>query len=122
MKFLFWVFLLFPCVSFGGITQKTVHINAGYYITHNNDSFPAIAFNETSLYNQQNFISQINNDDSLIITLVNNDSISHSFYIKTHINIVLSPGETKVDTLALEEGIYSYADYLNNQKVLGGVE
>lgn len=118
---IFLLFLLFPIFSFAEKLEKTIYINSGYYNTFNSDSFPAIAFNNDSIYNQQNTILNLNADDTLIIKIINKDSLTHGFAVKkTIINHTISPSDSIIDTLHLTEGIHIYYDSFQNFSLLGG--
>jgi FtsP/CotA-like multicopper oxidase with cupredoxin domain len=116
-----FLLLLFPLFLLGNITSKTIYINAGYYHTFNNDSFPAIAFNDSTVFNQQNALINLESNDTLVLKIINNDTTEHGFDIKhAEYFMQINPADSIIDTLSLSDGIYIYYDSRNSFAILGG--
>lgn len=117
-KFLLSLFLFYIVhfCSFGSIIKHTLYINQGTFITTNSTTFPALAFNDSKLYNRNSTCIRLVPNDQLILTVVNRDNIPHGFKIKNNTTSfgVIKPLESKTDTIAFTtEGVYIYYDDSN---------
>jgi FtsP/CotA-like multicopper oxidase with cupredoxin domain len=87
---------LLTCSSLFALQVKdTVYINRGTFTAFNSDQFAYLAFNETSNFNQENARFVMNTNDTLVLRVINNDSLEHGFAVKnTNINSLLNSGDS----------------------------
>jgi Multicopper oxidase len=81
-KFLAFIFLIATMVSFAGTIEKHLYINRGVFTTVKNTTFPFLAFNGDTAFNQLNAIIHVLMNDSLQLTIVNHDNLPHGFSIQ----------------------------------------
>lgn len=92
-------FILFPFFSFGTV-RDTIYINRGTFTAVDGMQFPYLAYNTTPVFSQVNAILPIEVNDSLIITIINNDTAAHGFKIENPLmQLNLAPQDTITDTL-----------------------
>lgn len=114
---------LFCCSfkAFSSTVSETLYINRSQLLSVDSTYLPYLAFNPTSAFESRNHIIKINANDTLILKVLNTDSLMHGFALKNYqgLNIQLNPGDTIIDTLVFEQkGIYIYYDdylYPNNR-------
>ncbi|MBS3912998.1 MAG: multicopper oxidase domain-containing protein [Bacteroidetes bacterium] len=64
------------------LSRDTIYINRGFFTTVDTISFPYLAFNKTTTFNNLNTVLRVEIYDTLELTVVNNDSIPHGFDLK----------------------------------------
>ena len=80
MKTLMMTLLLMSSFVKAEVVFDTLYVNSGCFISET-DSFPYISFNKDSLFSTENSIISKSPYDTLILYLINNDSVDHSFEI-----------------------------------------
>lgn len=100
------------------IVKKTLYINAGYYHTHDQDSFPIVTFNNSKIHTQQNDLIHLSSDDTLLLKIVNTDSLVHGFKINNY-QYNINSSDSIVDSLVVDDGLYCYYDHLSLNRYLG---
>jgi len=114
MKTLFFLLFLAILTKIEARTiSKTLYINKGTFRTVKNTTFPVLAFNETNVFNPKNAVIQLNTEDSLQLSIINNDTTAHGFAIKGigSINAIIFPTDTVTLTLRFpNEQVYIYYD------------
>lgn len=119
MKKFFAVVVCCTALSFvvGATTiQQTLYINRGVFTTVQSTTFPALAFNETPLFDALNKVITITTADTLVLTVINNDTVVHGFAVKNYpgINGTINPAGVYVDTLVSPaEQLFIYYDNYN---------
>lgn len=96
--------------------QQTLYLNRGQFMTVDSMTFPSLAFNETSVYDALNKVVFISVSDTVVFTVINNDTATHGFAVRDYagINATIAPGDTITDTLAAAMArIYVYYDSYN---------
>src|SRR5688500_13585709 len=63
------------------VVPTTLYINRGNFVTVTATSFPSMAFNNSPVYSSLNEVIDIAPGDSLIVTVINNDTVTHGFNI-----------------------------------------
>lgn len=112
--------LLLWNASLASIVNKTLYINRGVYTTVSNTTFPWISFNATNVFDENNEKIILNVNDSLIVKIINNDTVIHGFNVKyiNGVSHVINPTDSIIDTLFFSnEGLFIYYDnyqYPNN--------
>lgn len=107
---------IFSLSSAAAAIQQRLVINRGNFVTVKQTSFPYFAYNEDSLFNSLNKVISLSTSDTVIITVVNNDTVQHGFAIK---NFPLTPlsvnagDSADVTFFSPEERIFIYYDPLN---------
>jgi len=110
---LFFLFYLLWIASYASIVNKTLYINRGLFTTVDNTTFPALAFNVSNGFVPQNAVIKITTNDSLIVKVINNDSLVHGFNVKyvSGVNHLINPADSIVDTLYFSaQGVFIYYD------------
>lgn len=106
-----------------GIVQQTLYLNRGVFTTVDNTTFPAMAFNDSTVFDALNKVVLVSTTDTLILTVINNDTVTHGFAVKGYpgINGVINPAATYIDTLiSTAERIFVYYDnYSTDYRYLG---
>lgn len=103
MKFLFVVFFLFSFQFGYSLQYDTLYINRGTFTAVNGTQFPYLSFNKTSIFNQQNENIRLDVNETLIITVINNDTINHGFTLKDISQYSLFPQDTISDTVLFSQ-------------------
>jgi FtsP/CotA-like multicopper oxidase with cupredoxin domain len=90
-----FAFFIFSEAESATINQ-TVYLNRGVFTTVNNTTFPAFAFNESSAYEENNHVINMQVNDILILKVINTDSVIHGFNLKgeTGFNSTINPGDS----------------------------
>lgn len=94
-------------ISFGVVKMDTVFINSGLLV-YTTDSFPSLAFNEDSLFTPENVVIQANEEDTVILSIINTDSVFHSIILdESNLTMGISPGQLITDSIyGMSEGLY----------------
>lgn len=116
-SYLFFFFLIsFPvCIKANKVFQA-LFINRGSLTTIKGTTFPFLAFNSTTVYNSLNTVINCVKNDTLIITVTNNDSTLHGFKIKnyTGVSYTINPSASITCTIIVSQrSIYAYYDHLS---------
>ena len=99
--------------SFAATVNQTLYINNGSFTTVNNTTFPYLAFNATPVFNARNEVINVTTSDTLIIKVINNDSVIHGFEVQNIAGTVatINPADSISDTLTFtSERIHIYFD------------
>jgi len=113
---IFIITCLFVGKLYAAVVPATLHINRGNFVTVSATSFPYMAFNNGTTYSSENTVLNISPGDSLIITVINNDSITHGFNVWNYAGVsqTILPGDTALVSLYFGvESIWIYYDQLN---------
>jgi FtsP/CotA-like multicopper oxidase with cupredoxin domain len=106
---------------FANTISDTLFINRGIFTTITASQFDYLAFNNTSLFSNENHRLIVPIGDTLQLTVINNDTIVHGFAIKnTTINFILGIGIS--NTISFSNNFASpfiYYDPLPNHRYLG---
>jgi FtsP/CotA-like multicopper oxidase with cupredoxin domain len=111
-----FLLLFFPVFLNANKVFQNLFINRGILTTVKNTTFPFLAFNTTTVYNSSNAVINCIKNDTLIITVTNNDTTVHGFKIKNYpgISYTINPSAnitcTVVPTLRI---LYTYYDHLS---------
>jgi hypothetical protein len=102
----------------------TLYINPGIISldTNGQADFPYLAFNNSPQFDQHNYFSKVIQGNSLQLTLVNNDTVSHTILISEgqFSSGSILPGQSAVVNLGnLGQGIYDIKDSLELNRFLG---
>ena len=74
---------LFSCeLIFSNTVKKKFYINRGTFTTVKNTTFPFVALNKDTSFNQLNEVIIVNTDDTLSLVIVNHDYEPHGFSVK----------------------------------------
>ena len=99
----FFFFLsFFTLISRGTVINKNLYINRGVFTTVHKTTFPWIVFNTSKTFNQLNAVIKITTNDTLIIKVINNDTVKHEFNIKGYAGFTpsaINPADSITDTL-----------------------
>jgi FtsP/CotA-like multicopper oxidase with cupredoxin domain len=112
------IFLFASCLSLSLSATKvfqSLFINRGLLTTVKGTTFPYLAFNSTTTYTSQNTVVNCLKNDTLIITVTNNDSTLHGFSIKNYpgISYTINPSANITCTvIPTQRSIYIYYDHL----------
>lgn len=117
-RFLFVTLLLhgFSLSNSAKEVQTTLYINRGTFTTVNNTTFPSLAFNTTPVYSTLNAVIHFIPGDTLIVTVVNNDTSVHGFTVKDYagISALINPSDSITDTLfSATQRLFIYYDHYN---------
>lgn len=115
---LFFVGVLCTLSSFANIIEDTVYINRGTMMAVDSTYIPYFAFNSTPLFDKENKRLILDIGDTMLLTVVNTDTISHGFDIKGNLNIatIIPTFGTAVVTFSFsEEGAHIYYDHSASQ-------
>lgn len=121
------IFICCLYFSFTGFSEQitdTVFINSGILQTFNGSNINYKCFNSTNVFDKKNAILSYSISDTVSLTIVNNDVVSHQFN-SDHLGVtsaIIAPGsQTSVSIHSLSPGTFIYYDqegYPNN-KILG---
>jgi FtsP/CotA-like multicopper oxidase with cupredoxin domain len=125
---IFFLFVLCHILSIGATLTKRLYINRGSFVTVKNTTFPFLAFNKTTTFNQLNENVNAVIGDTIKFVVINNDTALHGFAVKgTGISsATINPGDSVTYTLssATVKAFVYYDHYLypNNRFLgLGGI-
>jgi len=110
---LFLIFLASALSGFSATISKTIFINRGIFTTVNSTTFPFYTFNDSPVYNSLNSVIQVTTNDTLQLSVINNDTIVHGFDIKntTGNSNTINPGDTiTVNVNFTQQGVFIYYD------------
>ncbi|MDG1842184.1 MAG: multicopper oxidase domain-containing protein [Crocinitomicaceae bacterium] len=117
MRRLFLIhFLIISCGVYSATVNKTIYINAGQMTCFDGNQMFYNAFNESTVFNNQNTQLSIQVGDSLLLKIINNDSIIHGFDIKwtNGLNQIIPSGDSSEIIFSSQEvGAFIYFDPLN---------
>ena len=116
-----WFVLLFIGIVVGPNSQATtvvdtVYINSGSMMAVDSTFMPYFSFNSSSVFDRENKRLILSTGDTMMLTVINTDSISHGFDIKHYSNVeTVIPGLNTVEiTFSFDSpGAYIYYDYTN---------
>ena len=94
--------------------QLRLFINRGLFTTVDSAQFPYLSFNTTKVFNPRNEVIRLRTTDTLVLTVVNNDTATHGFAIQEQsLSGQVLPQDSLVSTLSFSrEGVYIYFDNL----------
>jgi hypothetical protein len=110
------LFMAFAQQVYGTIVPQTLYINRGTFTTVSASTFPAMAFNSGPAFNSLNEIINIGTTDTLMLKVINNDTITHGFDVWNYagINQTILPGDSVIVQLQFSsESIWIYYDQIN---------
>ena len=115
MKFGTGIIVLLALLSnalWGNQVNKTIHINGGMFTTVSSTQFSYLAYNSTSSFDPRNEQIHLTTDDTLIVKVFNNDSVTHNLSVKgMFVGDNILAGDSLVDTISfVNEGLYIYYD------------
>jgi len=115
IRIFFFTFILsFTLISQAAVVNKSLYINRGLFTTVHKTTFPWVAFNNGKTFQQLNAVISIATTDTLVIKIINNDSVKHEFNIKGYAGFtasLINPADSITDTLYFNKrGIYIYYD------------
>jgi hypothetical protein len=105
----------FPVILHANKVYQTLYINRGVLTTIKGTTFPFLAFNSSPTFTAQNVTVFCVKGDSVILNVINNDSISHGFKIKNMpgISYTLAPTANITCTLVTSTlAAYIFYDHL----------
>lgn len=100
----------------GNIKLEKLFINRGVFTTVKQTAFPYLAFNETANFGAKNKVISATTNDSVFITIYNNDSVLHGFEIinSSLAPLTINPGDSATTVFnSQEEKICLYYDPLD---------
>jgi hypothetical protein len=122
MRKLLIIAILFSGMSAGAATiYDTLHINRAFVPLYAS-AFYYCAFNQDTNFSRANTNYNCEVGDSLVITVINNDTASHSFTIDgfvTSSNVVTAGGQITIAFVPPAQGSYRYYSSLSNGAQLG---
>ncbi len=114
--FIFYSLFFFSSVSFCNTSSQKLFINRGVFVTVKQTSFPFISFNDDTVFSSLNKVISATTSDTILFTIINNDSVQHGFAIKnfTMTSLVINAGDSATTTFfSSEEKFFIYYDNLN---------
>lgn len=116
--------LFFSFPLFSQNIDKTLYINNGYFVTIDSVAFPYKTFNKSTEFDTYSEPIVIEEGQIIDLTIINNDSLDHGFYVSHHTSDTLhiSAGDTAFINLQFEQaGAYLFYDPYNYpaNKILG---
>ncbi|MFT5969981.1 MAG: FtsP/CotA-like multicopper oxidase with cupredoxin domain [Flavobacteriales bacterium] len=96
--------------------SKTLYVNKGLYTAIDSSQFPFEAFNSSASFIAENTRLIIDVNDSLMLTIINTDSVAHGFAIKDYLELSepIMPGDTFYAKCSFSTpGIHLYFDNVN---------
>lgn len=113
-KLLFFLLTYLVCQStFAAAVDKTIYINRGVLTTVDLATMPYLAFNSTTTFDQENTRILLEQNDVLTLTIVNTDSISHSFDVTEYsgaLTTIAANSSAQVVLTFSQVGAYIYFD------------
>jgi hypothetical protein len=118
------LFLFLTSVSLQVVANQvedTVYINRGLFTTIQGSQFDYLAFNSSTLFSNENSRFVVSLNDTLVLTVINNDSIQHGFSVKnTSINFNLAVGGMNIFSFSQSSATpFVYFDPLDENTYLG---
>jgi FtsP/CotA-like multicopper oxidase with cupredoxin domain len=117
--FIFSLLISLSYFSFSNNNKFHLYINRGIFTTVKNTTFPFLAFNKDTLFNQLNETIIVDIGDTISFVVVNNDTAHHGFSIKnSSVNInSINPGDSvQVVFTSSEHSAFIYYDNLQFPK------
>lgn len=117
---------LFLSIGLYGLSNQildTLYINQGFFQTFNGSTISYKSFNSASDFDKTNAILTYSSIDTVSLTLINNDVISHQFRSASLgvSSVVIAPGsQANISIHAEQAGTYIYydgQDYPNNKNL-----
>lgn len=104
--------LLLSLSAQAGLVPWKLHLNPGSFTAVDSTGFPYLAFNETSQFSMRNAQIRIAPGDTLRLTLVNHDSLTHGFSIQGVAGslTVTSQDSATADFILNDAGSFLYFD------------
>lgn len=128
MKLIFFTLLAAICGQLYGVSTKTetIFINRGQIEAVDSSLFAYLAFNQTPAFDKSNVLIRIGLGDSLILTVINNDTVNHIFSCQSKIaaSSPILPGDTGIFKFLFSSTgafIYHDANPLMTYLGLGGI-
>ncbi len=108
-----FIMLVLSFQALATTVNQRLYINAGSFTTVDSKTFAYRAFNTSPTFSQRNAVINVSLNDTLIYTIVNNDSALHSFEVDgwnlNHPSVVA--GDSIVDTVVCNQlGAFLYYD------------
>lgn len=120
MRSVIFLTTLFLSVAFGSLkaatVQKTLYLNAGMFTTENLSTFPALAFNSSSVFSQRPEVIRLLPWDILELKVINTDTLLHGFEVQgiTSTNLTMSPGDSASLSITFPNfGLFLFFDNQN---------
>lgn len=115
------LFFLLSVLSFPGVISANkvyqgLFINRGTLTTVKGTVFPFLAFNSSSTFTASNAVVTCLVNDTLILTVNNNDTITHGFKVKNYagISFTINPAANITCTIIpTQRCIYTFYDHIN---------
>lgn len=103
----------------------TLYLNAGMMLAVDSSTFPYKAFNHTSTFDQKNAVIEVQPNDQLIITIINNDTLDHAWFVSEYSALAkfLPTGDSINDTLTFtSEGLHILYNHMDDPvgRYMGG--
>lgn len=94
--------------------NKRLFINRGIFTTVKNTTFPFLAFNPDTSFNQLNEVVRMTVGDTILLKVINNDNVLHGFAVKgTSINSApINPGDSA--SFSISASTHSALVYYDN--------
>ncbi|MFT7604741.1 MAG: FtsP/CotA-like multicopper oxidase with cupredoxin domain [Saprospiraceae bacterium] len=100
--------------SYATLIEDTVYINRGVMMTVDSTNIPYFAFNSTPLFEKENTRLILNIGDTMVLTVVNMDTLAHGFDIKGNIGIATNISALEIAIVSFSyqaEGAHIYYDH-----------
>lgn len=107
--------VLFSGVQAGTVSY-TLYVNSGIYTAVDSQQFVFAAFNDTPVFSPENKRMIAGPGDSLVVKVINNDTVLHGFKIQDHsAGDTIAPGDSIEISVLLGTGpaAYIYYDHLH---------
>jgi hypothetical protein len=102
----------------GTVVEDTVYINRGQMLAVDSTYIPYYAFNATSVFDKENKRLSLLVGDTMSLTVINTDSLTHGFDIKGYVAIdtLITAYDTAIVSFTyLEMGVHIYYDHSNGE-------
>jgi FtsP/CotA-like multicopper oxidase with cupredoxin domain len=113
--FVLLAFLLTTSLNATKVTQS-LFINRGVFTTVKSTTFTAYAFNSTATFTSLNTVISCLKNDTLIITVTNNDVILHGFKVQNYAgaSYTINPSASITATvITTQQSLFVYYDHIN---------
>ncbi len=128
MKYVLSILLAAICWQLGMATnvQSRLFINRGQIEAIDSTQFAYLAFNNSSVFHRNNSLIRLQKGDSLIVKVINNDTVNHTFSCQGQLPITnaLNPGDSATYRFYFNNAglfIYSVSNPLMRYLGLGGM-